>query len=175
MINEDNNKEYQLKIMKINDTVLTVGYTGSLAGIYRFQITETGVRTSQPTNPQAHQLTAKIIIENIQPLSGSPYGGTVLTITGRNFSPDELENLVNVGDKPSTFCEIKEFNTTHIICIMPAKPDSYSNLSQIISVSGKLTEEAFCEDPNSCVFSYIQEEELEGIMIEDISQNSFDE
>ena len=87
IISEDSNKEYQLKILKNNDTVLTVGYSGSLAGIYRLQVTETGVRTSAAATPTANKLTAKIVIGSISPLTGSPYGGTVLTITGRNFSP----------------------------------------------------------------------------------------
>ena len=58
---------------------------------------------------------------------------------------------------------------------MPAKPESYSNLSQNVSVSSKLTEEAFCEDPNACVFTYIEESAFEGIKIENISKDSFEE
>lgn len=46
----------------------------------------------------------ELVIESITPTIGSIYGGTILNITGLNFSPDEQENLVFIGNRMNTFC-----------------------------------------------------------------------
>lgn len=46
------------------------------------------------------------MITNISPNQGQYNGGTLITITGRNFSPDIRENLVTVGHELNWLCAI---------------------------------------------------------------------
>ena len=94
-----NNEEKKLKVLRITDSLLTVGFPGCLPGTYSIsihkeQVTETGTIKSSSIvlegSPDANILTAKVSIQSISPLTGSPYGGTELTITGSNFSPEAL-------------------------------------------------------------------------------------
>jgi hypothetical protein len=106
------------------------------------------------------------VIESISPTTGSEYGGTTLTITGRNFSPEAAENLVFIGNQLNTFCEIISFSETEIKCKTPPKPSSYEiNETQKIDVFIKVTEKASCHSSNGCSFIY---ESFNGPKIEDI-------
>lgn len=53
------------------------------------------------------------------PNEGSIYGGTVVTITGRNFYPDVGSTYVVLGDVPNNFCNILYISETEIRCKMP--------------------------------------------------------
>lgn len=57
-----------------------------------------------PTDSAADDFVYELVIETISPTTGAYHGGTLLTITGRNFSPNNLENLVFVGDELNWFC-----------------------------------------------------------------------
>ena len=37
-------------------------------------------------------------VTSVSPLTGSTLGGTLITITGENFSNDHLDNPVKIGD-----------------------------------------------------------------------------
>jgi hypothetical protein len=45
-------------------------------------------------------------ITSISPNTGSYNGGTLLTITGNNFSPEYSDTLVYVGDTTNWLCNI---------------------------------------------------------------------
>jgi hypothetical protein len=38
------------------------------------------------------------VITGVTPTTGSSFGGTLLTITGRNFVPNKMESLVFIGN-----------------------------------------------------------------------------
>jgi hypothetical protein len=42
--------------------------------------------------------TYELSISSISPTTGSIGGGSLITVTGVNFSPDPLDNLVFIGD-----------------------------------------------------------------------------
>jgi len=42
-------------------------------------------------------------VSSISPTSGSKYGGTLITITGENFSDEVLDNPVKIGDN---YCNV---------------------------------------------------------------------
>ncbi len=52
-------------------------------------------------------------VTGISPSYGSVYGGTILTITGENFSENILDNPVKVGDH---YCDVLTSNATTITC-----------------------------------------------------------
>ncbi len=51
-------------------------------------------------------------ISSVAPTSGSINGGTLLTITGTNFSPDAQNTLVYIGDTLNWFCKIESITPT---------------------------------------------------------------
>ena len=67
-------------------------------------------KISKPLATGATIFKYEIRIDSINALEGSPNGGTKLIIQGKNFSPEERENLVLIGSKPENFCEISEFS-----------------------------------------------------------------
>lgn len=58
-------------------------------------------------------LTCESKVTNIAPLTGSYLGGTVVTITGTNFSTNKLDNPVKVGDY---WCDVLTTMATKITC-----------------------------------------------------------
>ena len=101
-----------MKVLDLNDTFLKVGLSGGLQGFYKVEVIKEGFAISQADPQHANFFHYEIAIEEISPMVGSPYGGTLLTIRGRNFSPEEAENLVFIGNKPNTFCELVSYNET---------------------------------------------------------------
>jgi hypothetical protein len=58
-------------------------------------------------------ITVGAKITDIQPRSGSIYGGTIVTITGENFSEVATDNPVLIGDSE---CLVYESSPTQIKC-----------------------------------------------------------
>jgi hypothetical protein len=76
---DDGKKSYKLKILKVNDTYIEVGFPGSLAGRYKLNIKKINishVTLSQPAISGADLLKIGVFIYSISPQTGSPYGGT---------------------------------------------------------------------------------------------------
>ncbi len=49
----------------------------------------------------------EVVIDSVSPTTGSYEGGTLLTITGRNFVPDEIETMVMIGNELNQICKIE--------------------------------------------------------------------
>lgn len=78
-------KIYQLKVLKItSNTEIKVGFPGGLAGKYKFVIKKLGAipRFFIPANVDIDILTVGVFVNSISPANGSPFGGTLMTITG---------------------------------------------------------------------------------------------
>lgn len=79
MESEDGAVSKMLKILKIEDTLLTVGFPGTIAGDYRIRVKrEIGARVfnARFSSRDVNKLEARIVIESISPSTGSPFGGT---------------------------------------------------------------------------------------------------
>lgn len=59
------------------------------------------------------QLSVSSKITGVSPLSGSVYGGALVTITGENFSNEPLDNPVKIGDN---YCYVITSSPTQITC-----------------------------------------------------------
>lgn len=94
-------------------------------------------------------------ITSFTPTNGSYYGGTLITITGSNFSPAYSDTLVYVGDTLNWFCNIETITATQIKCRTPAFDAKHNNISepQRVVISTKLYSFNTCPSSN-CGFMY---------------------
>ena len=79
-------KVYQLKILSLTDTQIKAGLPGGNAGTYKVEVNVATTGDSLTFTVGANQFSYEVVINSISPSSGSYYGGTLLTITGTNFS-----------------------------------------------------------------------------------------
>ena len=97
-LSNSSGKVYPLKIIELHDDRIKVGLPGGLPGPFKVEVTlpaTTGDAIAIPAN--ANDFDYLFSITSVTPQTGSYYGGTLLTITGVNFSPDDSDTLVNIG------------------------------------------------------------------------------
>jgi len=88
-LSNSSGKVYPLRVISIVDTKIKVGLSGGLTGMFKVQVTmptTSGDSVASPVGADAFEYVNSIT--SISPLTGSYYGGTLITITGTNFSPD---------------------------------------------------------------------------------------
>lgn len=95
---------YQLNVIRINDTQLLVKLPGGLPGTFKVVVSRLGYGNSKESTAGIATFKYEIVINSVSPTVGSRSGGTILTITGRNFSPDPTDNQVFVGEAINWFC-----------------------------------------------------------------------
>jgi hypothetical protein len=87
-----------MRILKINDTFIQCGIPGGLPGNFKVVITVSGLGNAIANPNNANAFVYESVITNVSPATGSAYGGTLLTISGRNFVPDKMQSLVFIGN-----------------------------------------------------------------------------
>lgn len=93
-------------------------------------------------------------VTGISPLTGSIWGGTLITITGTNFDDDPFNNPVNLG---WDHCEIISTSATEIVARTPLRTvgDAHDDEgSEDIIVALKTSEEATCDIDDGCGFVF---------------------
>lgn len=119
-------KIYQLKVLSLSDTTIKVGLSGGLPGVFTVQVSLPNSNgNSVPATVGADQFSYVFTITSISPTTGSYFGGTLLTLTGINFSPAYSDTLAYVGDKLNNFCLIESITETQIKCRTPEISSSY--------------------------------------------------
>lgn len=98
---------YQMKILSVTDTEIKAGIPGGLPGKFDINVIKDGFGSAVSIPATANDFTYEVIIMGISPTSGSIGGGTLLTITGKNFVPDELQTLVTIGNELNQICKIE--------------------------------------------------------------------
>ncbi len=83
----------------MNDTFIRAGLSGGLKGTFTLEVTTVALGNSMPETTGSNEFKYDFSISSISPTSGSVNGGTLITITGVNFSPDALDNLVFLGNE----------------------------------------------------------------------------
>lgn len=105
------------KVVKVDDSTkkLTIKFGGALSGLYNVEIVH---KQWGLLDTEALTLTVESYVSSITPLTGSIYGGTLLTITGKNFGTVATDNPVELflQGKPSTKCYVQETSATQIKC-----------------------------------------------------------
>lgn len=100
-------KVYKMRVLELNDTVIKCGIPGGLPGNFDVKVSIDGVGDVDPVTATADDFVYELVVESVSPANVAYYGGTLLTITGRNFSPDKLENLVHIGNELNWLCSIE--------------------------------------------------------------------
>ncbi len=114
-----------MKIMNFTNTSIVVGLSGGNPGNYTVQVTVDEHGDSQPANSGSDLFTYDFAITSVSPSSGSYFGGTLLTITGVNFSPAYSDTLVYIGSTLNWFCSIESITKTEIKCRTPQMSSAY--------------------------------------------------
>ncbi len=101
-----------LYVVSVNDAAKTilVKFPGAVSGSYIVQISTT---QQGRIMSDSLQLTVEGLVTGVSPLTGSIYGGALVTITGENFSNDPLDNPVKIGDH---YCYVITTSPTEITC-----------------------------------------------------------
>ena len=97
---------YGMKILELTDTEIQCGIPGGLPGDFEVDVYLDGFGSIPASPSTANDFTYELLVTDVSPTSGSYYGGTLITITGVNFSPELSETLVFVGDELNWFCAI---------------------------------------------------------------------
>jgi hypothetical protein len=143
---------YQLNVLEANDTEVKVKLSGGLTGAFNVSVVRWGYGSSIEATPGIATFKYEIVITGISPTVGSKHGGTILTITGRNFSPDPLDNQVYISDEMNWFCLIISSTATEIKCRTPPMHPDWTNLTQHVTVVGRIIEDSSCS--GTCLFTY---------------------
>ena len=138
------------------NNLVAVGLSGGLAGTFTVQVTLPESNGDNiVTTAGVDQFKYECTITSVSPSSGSYNGGTLITITGNNFSPAYSDTLVYVGDTLNWFCNIETITSTQITCRTPRISSEYDpGTPQRVVISTKLYSFSTCPG-NSCNFTYI--------------------
>ncbi len=99
-----------MKILSVKDTEIKAGIPGGLPGKFDINVIKQGFGSATVSSATANDFTYEVTITSITPTSGSIGGGTLLTIAGINFVPDEQETMVTIGDELNQICKIESIN-----------------------------------------------------------------
>jgi hypothetical protein len=93
-------------------------------------------------------------VTGISPLEGSATGGTLVTITGKHFSPDTItDNNVTIGYNGPD-CLLESTTEFEIVCRIE-ETDQEVDAAVDVLVFLKLSEEAVCSVDGGCLFTWL--------------------
>lgn len=152
LVNGTGFRVYQLNVLTASDTSVSVRLSGGLSGAFTVVISKTGFGDSAEATAGVAAFNYEIVVTSVSPSVGSAAGGTVLTITGRNFSPVKDNNQVAIGDALNWWCIILTASATQITCTTPPLSSQYTVLAQNVIVVGRGMIDSTCG--GSCTFTY---------------------
>ena len=117
-------KVYEMRVLSVNDSVIECGLAGGTPGNFDVMVTLDGFGDIPPVNDSINNFAYELVIDSISPISGSYYGGTLITILGRNFSPEKEETQVFIRDIK---CDIESVKTGEIQCRTPPFHEEWAN------------------------------------------------
>jgi hypothetical protein len=135
--------------MSVDDSAKSVKikFPGAVSGTYQLQLSSVqhGRIDSDLLILQVHGS-----VTGVSPLTGSKYGGALVTITGENFSDDPLDNPVMIGNN---YCYVQTTSATQITC----RTDLLTNQAvqdELVIVFLKTSEEAATPNGDDIMFTY---------------------
>lgn len=165
--NSTHARVYQLSVFTVEDTKLVVVLPGGKTGSFFVEVFKSDIGAAIPSSSAAVEFKYQISVSSISPTSGSLYGGTVITITGENFSTNNNNNQVSIGpDKHNIPCDVISSTSTQIKCrtrVAPAPDPSVMQAGMVydpefinnevdVVVMQKAMETAVCT--GTCKFKY---------------------
>lgn len=146
---DDTTYERELYVMSVDDDAKTVKikFPGAVSGDYFIQLSsvQSGYIDSDLLNLSVHGT-----VTSVSPLTGSKYGGALITITGENFSDDGYDNPVKIGDDN---CYVQTSSPTEITCRTDLHTTKETG-SELFVVFLKTSEEAATPDGEDIIFTY---------------------
>ena len=145
-----------MNVIDVDDDAktITTKFGGAESGQYRVMVrhSATGIIESDGLT-----LDVNAYVTSYSPMKGSIYGGTLLTINGRNFGDVYTDNPVQIstnGGIDSIDCYVQTINSTEITCrvndeIVPRDDGKEGDMVVFLKVS----EEATC-DPDDRAWVY---------------------
>lgn len=146
-----NDTEYrrELYVMSVDDSAKTIKikFPGAVSGTYLLQLSSVqhGRIDSDLLILQVHGS-----VTGVSPLTGSKYGGALVTITGENFSDDPLDNPVMIGNN---YCYVQTTSATQITCRTDLLTDQAVQ-DELVIVFLKTSEEAATPNGDDIQFTY---------------------
>lgn len=130
-----------LFVMSVDEDALSlkVKFGGAESGQYTLEVSSAQFGL---IDNSALALHVGASVTSISPTTGSRLGGTIITITGINFSNDKLDNPVKVG---TNYCYVITSTPTEITCQLGLLTDQVAQAEDII-VFLKTSEEAYMEE-----------------------------
>ena len=103
-------KVYEMRVLTANDTSIDCGIPGGLPGEFDVMVTLAGYGDIPPYNASSNDFVYELVLDSISPSFGSHYGGTLITIRGRNFSPVKTETQFFIGNELNWMCDIESLS-----------------------------------------------------------------
>lgn len=146
----------RMNVIRVDDAAksVTVKFGGAQSGLYSIIIRHAAwglIDTSSLT------LRVESDFTNFSPMSGSIYGGTLVTITGTNWGTIYTDNPVEIsynGALGSTKCFVQTTSATEITCRIDSIINKDAGEQGKMLVFLKTYEEANCTLANDCQFAF---------------------
>lgn len=134
--------------------IITVKFYGAISGDYNWII-----KHSQWGLFNATHLTLKVEshVSSITPLTGSIYGGTLVTLQGKNWGMEHTDNPVEIffgSQTPNKKCYVVSTNETTIKCRLDTSVVQTASDKGTMITFLKTYEEANCTLQNKCEFTF---------------------
>ena len=145
------NKNYDCYVNNVNNTQINCTSTGGNIGTYKLIVKSQVNGYSVDSVDEASTFSFELYVTSITPTSGSWGGGTLITITGHNFSPNQGENQVTIGEISNIRCNVVNFSSNQLQCITEENIPQLTG-PQSIAVMSRIVELASCQ--GACSFSF---------------------
>ena len=152
-LSNSSGKVYEMKILDQNDTYIKCGIPGGLPGQFDVVVSIDGSGDVPASPTTANDFVYELVIDSVSPTTGGYNGGTLITITGRNFSPEKAETLLHISGQINWLCDLETVTTTQIQCRTPPYHEDWGNqTTHAVSLTNKLMVESNCS--STCDFTY---------------------
>jgi hypothetical protein len=141
---------YELSVVSVTDTQIICVLGGGRTGEYRVRIVKDPIGSSQAQKQGDDVFKYQFTLSSISPVKGSRYGGTLLTISGQNFSPVNNQNQVFIGPG-NILCDIVSATSNEITCRTRPALETYTGQLDVV-VQQRLAEDGICT--GTCKFEY---------------------
>ena len=145
-----NGNTYNLSVINATSNQIYGVLGGGNIGSYRLKVEISGIGASKEASTDASLFNYELIIYSITPNSGGVYGGTNITITGKNLSPVLKQNQVYLGD--NNYCVILQSSSSSLVCQTNPAPTDYINTQLPIVMTQRVQDEAVCQAKNCNFF-----------------------
>ena len=161
-INNDGIRPLNVIAVDTTAKTITVKYGGAYSGTYGLLIKS---KTNGNLDTNATQLDVIFEINSFEPVSGSIFGGSVLTIYGGPFTDDVNDTYIKVGvnwwENFDNHCYVFESTEEYVKCRLPLDLNRQAKDYEVVAFSSAY-EEANCNF-GYCLFNFIAAADLPNV------------